>query len=360
MLYGVLLSLGILASAGGVGAAADAPEPAPAMAAAANSFLAALDSARRAKANLPFNSGERLNWHFVPRKRQGVSIEQMSPVERRAAVALLKSSLSARGLTKVDAIVRLEEVLFADSGNAIRDPELYFFTVFGEPSEQGAWGWRYEGHHLSLNWTVVNSKVVASTPQFLGADPAEVRDGPQKGARALAAEEDLGRALVKSVSAGDRRTQAVLSKDAPGDILTGSSREAAIQEDKGISYGNLTEEQQGLLLSLIQEYASTQPPVVAQARLARVREELPNVKFAWMGGLEKGQGHYYRIQGSTFLIEYDNTQDGANHIHSVWREFKGDWGRDALAEHYRTAPHHAGSRGADPDAKQARPSALAP
>jgi hypothetical protein len=238
-------------------------------------------------------------------------------------------------------------VLFAIEGSAMRDPELYYFTVFGTPSEQGAWGWRYEGHHASLNWTVVDGRLVATTPQFLGANPADVRDGPQKGTRALAAEEDLGRAFVKSLSA-DQGAQAVLSKDAPRDILTGASRQAAIQEDRGISYAKLTPEQQGLLLSLIQEYASAQTPAVAQARLARVKADLPAIKFAWMGGLGKGQGHYYRIQGSTFLIEYDNTQNNANHIHCVWREFKGDWGRDLLTEHYRTAPHHASSRRADP------------
>jgi hypothetical protein len=359
MLYGVLLTLA-LASTGGTLPAVEAPEPALTMAAAANSFLAALDSAKRAKANLPFNSAERFNWDFVPRERQGVSIKQMSSVERRAALALLRSGLSARGLTKVDAIVGLEEVLFAISGSAIRDPELYFFTVFGEPSEKEAWGWRYEGHHVSLNWTVVDGRLVASTPQFLGANPADVRDGPRKGTRALAAEEDLGRALVKSLSADQRRTQAILSIDAPEEILTGSSREAAIREDKGIPYGNLTDKQQGLLLSLIQEYASAQPLAVAQTRLARVRAELPSIKFAWMGGLEKGQGHYYRIQGSTFLIEYDNTQNGANHIHCVWREFKGDFGKDLLAEHYRTAPHHANSRSADRHAPQAYSPALAP
>jgi hypothetical protein len=270
-----------------------------------------------------------------------VSVKQMSLEEQRAALALLRSGVSARGLRKVDEIVRLEEVLFAASGSAHRDRELYFFTIFGTPSEKGAWGWRYEGHHISLNWTVVEGKVVSSTPQFLGANPADVRDGPQKGTRALAAEEDLGRALVRSLSAEQRSAHAVLNKDAPDDILTGSSRQAAIQEDRGIPYGRLTEEQQGLLISLIQEYASLQPPAVAQARLARARAELPSVKFAWMGGLEKGQGHYYRIQGSTFLIEYDNTQNGANHIHCVWREFKGDFGEDLLAEHYRTAPHHA-------------------
>jgi hypothetical protein len=358
MIRSVLLTLGALASAGGALPAAEAPEPAPTMAKAANSFLAALDSAKRAKVGLPFNSEERFNWYFVPRERQGVPIKQMSSEERRAALTLLRSGLSAKGFTKVDTILHLEEVLFAIEGSAIRDPELYYFTVFGEPSEQGAWGWRYEGHHASLNWTVVDGRLVASTPQFLGANPAEVRDGPQKGTRALAAEEDLGRALVKSLST-DQGAQAVLSKDAPKGILTSNSREAAIQEDKGISYGKLTQEQQGLLLSVIQEYASAQPLAVAQARLARVKADLPNIQFAWMGGLEKGQGHYYRIQGSTFLIEYDNTQDNANHIHCVWREFKGDWGRDLLAEHYRTAAHHANSRTADQHPKKAHPSVLA-
>ena len=350
MIRTVLLTLGALAATGGALPAAE-PEPAPTMAKAADAFLAALDPAKRAKAGLPFNSEERLNWHFVPKDREGVAIKQMSAEERQAALTLLKSGLSARGFTKVDTIRRLEEVLFAIEGSRSRDPELYYFTVFGKPSDQGAWGWRYEGHHTSLNWTVVDGRLVATTPQFLGANPADVRDGPQKGTRALAAEEDLGRALVKSLSA-DQGTQAVLSKDAPRDILTGASREAAIQEDRGISYGKLTPEQQGLLLSLIQEYASAQTPAVAQARLARVKAGLPAIRFAWMGGLDKGQGHYYRIQGSTFLIEYDNTQNNANHIHCVWREFKGDWGRDLLTEHYRTAPHHARSRGNPQDEKR--------
>jgi uncharacterized protein DUF3500 len=347
MIRSVLLILGALVAAGGALPATDTAEPAPTMAKAADAFLASLDSAKRAKASLPFNSEERLNWHFVPKDREGVAIKQMSAEQRQAALTLLRSGLSARGFTKVDTIRRLEEVLFAIEGSAMRDPELYYFTVFGKPSEQGAWGWRYEGHHASLNWTVLEGRLVATTPQFLGANPADVRDGPQKGTRALAAEEDLGRALVKSLSA-DQGAQAVLSKDAPRDILTGASRQAAIQEDRGIAYAKLTAQQQGLLLSLIQEYASAQTPAVAQARLARVKADLPALKFAWMGGVDKGQGHYYRIQGSTFLIEYDNTQNNANHIHCVWREFKGDWGRDLLTEHYRTAPHHARSRHANP------------
>ena len=310
------------------------------MAKAAVAFLATLDSAQRARASLPFNSEERLNWGYVPKQRQGVSFKQMSAAQRQSARALLEASLSARGFTKVDTIRRLEGVLLAMSGSSIRDPDLYFFTVFGAPSEDRAWGWRYEGHHVSLNWTIVDGRLASSTPQFLGANPADVHHGPLEGARALAAEEDLGRALVKSLDAEQAR-EAISSRTAPGEILTGDERDASIQKDDGISWGKLRPEQQGLLLSLIQEYAGTQSAAVAQARLSRVKSELARVKFGWMGGLEKGQGHYYRIQGSTFLIEYDNTQDHANHIHCVWREFKGDWGRDVLAEHYGTAPHHA-------------------
>jgi hypothetical protein len=325
----------------------EAADPGSAMAAAARSFLAALEPGRRAKAAFPFNSDERLNWHFIPRQRQGVAIKDMTSAERRAALALLKTGVSERGFAKVDAILHLEEVLAVVEGSAMRDPELYYFTVFGEPADTGAWGWRYEGHHASLNWTIVNGRLAGSAPQFLGAHPADVSQGPREGARALAVEEDLARTLVHSLSP-PQRSAAILNASAPRDIVTGASREAAISEDKGLGYAQLTAEQQGLLLSLIQEYASTQTSPVAQARLARVKGELPGVKLAWMGGIERGQGHYYRIQGATFLIEYDNTQDGANHIHCVWRDFKGDWGKDVLAEHYRTAPHHAEYRKAHP------------
>ncbi|HEX6851892.1 MAG TPA: DUF3500 domain-containing protein [Candidatus Polarisedimenticolaceae bacterium] len=330
-----------------VAASARAADPpaSPAMAAAAKAFLASLDPGKRAKANLPFNSDERLNWHFIPRERQGVSFKEMTPGERETAGALLKSSLSAVGYDKAETIRRLEEVLFAQSKNPVRDTELFFFTVFGEPSPKGAWGWRYEGHHLSFNWTVVDGKLAASTPQFFGANPADVREGPQKGTRALAAEEDLGRALVKSLRP-EQLAQALVGEASPGEILTEASRIASIQKDEGIPYGKLDAEQQGLVLSLIREYAASQAPAEAQTRLTRVKGDLANLKFAWMGGLEKGQGHYYRIQGSTDLIEYDNTQNGANHIHCVWRAFRGDWGRDLLEEHYKTAPHHSPSGGA--------------
>src|SRR6185503_7546390 len=245
MVRGLVLTVGALALMGRAFLADEPADPAPAMAKAADAFLAALDPAKRTKAALPFNSENRLDWHFVPRDRQGLPLKQMSADERRAALGLLRSGLSARGFTKVDTILHLEEVLFALEGSAMRDPGLYYFTVFGRPSDKGAWGWRYEGHHASLNWTVLDGRVVGSTPQFLGANPADVREGPQKGRRALASEEDLGRALVTSLKA-DQRAEAVLSTDAPRDIVTGNSREAAIQEDRGIAYARLSPEQQGV------------------------------------------------------------------------------------------------------------------
>jgi|SRR5579884_837805 len=313
---------------------------------AATDFLATLDAAQKQKALLPFNSEERLNWHYVPRERQGLHYKAMNPSQQQAAQTLLQIGLSKIGYRKAEAIRQLENVLRAlENGSPIRDPDLYYFTVFGEPAAKGAWGWRYEGHHISLNWTILQGKVIASSPQFLGSNPGEVRSGPQKGTRVLAAEEDLGRALVKSLDA-EQRKAAILSETAPADIITAAARKAAILEDKGIAYGRLNPEQQGLLLTLLKEYATVQAPEIARQRLAAVRKSgLDRVKFAWMGGLEKGQGHYYRIQGATFLIEYDNTQNDANHIHTVWRDFQGDFGIDLLAHHYRTADRDHGHDG---------------
>lgn len=327
--------------AGAARAQGSAPD-AGGMTAAAQQFLATLDAAQRAQTKLAFNSAARLDWGYVPRQRPGLPLKQMTPATREAAVRLLRSTLSLRGAQKVDAIVALEEVLRAVEGWSGRDSGLYYVTVFGDPAERGAWGWRYEGHHLSLNWTLKDGRVVGSSPQFLGANPAEVRSGPQRGGRALALEEDLARSLVASLGPA-QRARAVLAPRAPADIVTGSAREAAVLEARGLPWTELDAEKQGFLLSLLQEYASTQAPAVAEARLARVRSELASVVFAWMGGLRQGEGHYYRVQGSSFLVEYDNTQNGANHIHSVWREFHGDWGKDLLSEHYRSAPHHAPS-----------------
>jgi hypothetical protein len=309
---------------------------------AARMFLATLDPAQKSKAVQPFNSEERFHWFYTPVSRKGIPLKELTAAQRQAALALLRAGLSEKGYTKAETIRKLEGVLreLEGSSGPTRDPDLYFFTFFGEPDSNSAWGWRYEGHHCSQNWTILKGQSIGSSPQFFGANPAEVRDGPMKGTRVLSAEEDLARSLVKSLSA-EQHAEAVLSTTAPADILTSNQRKAAIQGNKGLAYSKLGKDQQGTLLALIEEYLGAQPREQARQRLDKIRQTgFDQIRFAWMGGLEKGQGHYYRVQGSTFLIEYDNTQDSANHIHCVWRDFNGDWGQDLLAEHYRNSPHH--------------------
>jgi Protein of unknown function (DUF3500) len=335
----LLLTLMLLPGLAVTGAAQTAP-PTATMLDAARTFLADLNPAQKSKAVLPFNSEERFRWFYTPVARKGIPLKELSASQKLAGLELLRAGLSEQGYTKAEMIRKLEDVLRELERSRERDPDLYFFTFFGEPTANGAWGWRYEGHHCSQNWTIVNGKLIGSSPQFFGANPAEVRDGPMKGTRVLSAEEDLGRSLVKSLSTA-QRVEAVLSVSAPADIVTTNQRKAAIQEDKGIAYGKLSQDQQGTLLALIEEYLNVQPQAEARQRLDKIRQAgFDQIKFAWMGGLEKDEGHYYRVQGSTFLIEYDNTQNNANHIHCVWRDFNGDWGEDLLAEHYRNSPHH--------------------
>jgi hypothetical protein len=323
-------------------AVAGAAQTATSMLDATRAFLATLDSAQKAKAVLPFNSEERFRWFYTPVSRKGLPLKEMNTSQQRAALSLLHAGLSEKGYTKAETIRKLEDVLreIEQGKGPTRDPDLYFFTFFGEPDAKSAWGWRYEGHHCSQNWTIVNGQSIGSSPQFFGANPAEVREGPMKGTRVLAAEEDLGRSLVKSLTPA-QRTEAVINTAAPDDILTSNQRKAAIHEDKGVAYSKLSKDQQGMLMALIEEYLSAQPRAQAIQRLDKIKQAgFDQIKFAWMGGLEKGERHYYRVQGSTFLIEYDNTQNSANHIHCVWRDFNGDWGEDLLAEHYRNSPHH--------------------
>lgn len=310
-----------------------------------HSFLITLTPAQEMKALVPFDSEERFNWYYIPKERGGLTFKAMTEPQRTAVQDMLKTALSRKGFQKTETIRSLENVLreIEQGKGPVRDPENYYVTIFGTPSPKGAWGWRFEGHHISLNWTFIDGKEIACTPQFLGSNPAEVRvEGKYKGTRVLAAEEDLGRALMKSLDPEQHKV-ALISDKAPADILTNNQRKAAIQEDRGIAYSQLTVAQRGMLMAVIHEIAETQAPAMAKDRIQRlVKAGLDNVKFAWMGGIERGEPQYYRIQGKTFLIELDNTQNDANHIHCVWRDFNGDFGRDLLADHYKTARHDHG------------------
>ena len=204
---------------------------------------------------------------------------------------------------------------------------------------------RWEGHHISLHWTLVNGIAIATTPQFFGSNPAEVRDGPKKGTRVLHAEEDLGRALVTALTA-EQKTVAVIAADAPNDMLTTNTRKAAIQENVGLAYKDMTAgAARACCWRSSTNTPSTQPKAQAAERVAKLKKAgLDGVKFGWMGGIEKGAPHYYRVQGPTFLIEYDCVQNGANHIHAVWRDFDGDFGLDLLEQHYKKSAHHHGQQ----------------
>jgi len=327
----------VLCGAAALTAAYLKTKPAATMAGAANHLLSALTSDQRAKATFPMAGEERLDWHFVPRERKGLPLKEMDGAQKALAHALLSSGLSQSGYMKATTVMSLEEVLRVNEKDSAgrRDAEKYFFSVFGEPSDTATWGWRVEGHHLALNFTVVKGQMIATSPAFYGANPAMVKDGPRKGLRALGREEDLARELLLALDA-KQKTVAVIDPTAPKDILSYNKRKVDPGAPKGIAASKLTKKQQELLMGVIEEYAANMPEELAAARMDAARKAgLDKLHFGWAGGPDRGQGHYYVVQGPTFLVEYDNTQNDGNHIHSVWRDFQGDFGMDLLAGHYQ-------------------------
>lgn len=301
---------------------------------AALRFLAALDAPQRAKAIFAFEDTERSNWTYVPAERGGLPLREMTGYQRHLASALLSAGLSQTGYIKVVTIMSLEDVLRVlenDDGEK-RNTEKYYFSIFGTPSETGVWGYRVEGHHVSQNYTVAGGRVV-DAPSFFGANPALVHEGPRAGLRTLAAEEDLGRALIASLNE-EQRAIAIVDPVAYRDILTAASRKAALEgQASGLAAARMTGAQLDRLMELLAEYVHNVPLAMAAQRERQI-EQAAAIHFAWAGGIERGQPHYYRVQTPSFLVEYDNTQNGANHVHAVWREFTGDFGADLLREHY--------------------------
>jgi hypothetical protein len=301
----------------------------------ANRFLAALDADQRGKATFPFDTDERMNWHFIPKERKGLPLREMTPYQKHLASALLATGLSQTGYIKAVTIMSLEEVLKLmenDSGEH-RNPEKYYFSVFGTPSDNGTWGYRVEGHHLSQNYTVVSGQVIDG-PSFFGANPAEVRQGPRKGLRTLAREDDLGIEVIRALDEQQQKV-AIVDPTAYKEILTAASRKAALQgQPSGLIASKMNARQFDALMALIEEYVRNVPNELAEGRTAQINKARRSIYFAWSGGINRGDPHYYRVQTPYFLIELDDTQDNANHIHSVWRDFKGDFGEDLLQQHY--------------------------
>lgn len=317
-----------------------AHESAVEMADAAKAWLQSLTKEQKGQATFKLTDKERENWHFIPKPfegkgmRGGLVLKDMEPQQRHLAYALLSSGMSHRGFLTATQIMSLEHVLWEMEQDAKRDTMMYYVSIFGEPGSD-AWGWRFEGHHLSINFTIADGKVTSATPNFFASNPGEILQGPRKGLRVLAAEEDVARSLIQSLSE-EQKGKAIVEDKAPRDILTSAKPTVESLGDAGIAWGDLDEKQRKGLLDLIHVYVHRIRPEVAKDDLAAIEKAgMDKIVFAWAGGIEKGEQHYYRVQGPTFLLEYANTQNNANHVHAVWRDFAGDFGRDVLKEHYQ-------------------------
>jgi len=286
------------------------------------------------------DNDERYNWHFFPKSdRKGIALNELSDEQRNKAFALLKSCLSVTGYTKTMDILQLENVLQVlenRSDNDYRNSGKYFITIFGKPDQKNSWGWRFEGHHISFNFSALNNKLISGTPGFLGANPAIVPSGPQKGKQALREETEGGFALLHSFTSQQLKS-AISKSGAPGEIITFVSRKAAIDSKEGIGYAAMTKTQHALFMKLIHAYIHRYTKLFADDMINDLTNAgLNNLRFVWAGSQQPdGKPYYYRIQGPTIIIEFDNSQGNANHIHSVVRDLKNDFGGDALLEHYQ-------------------------
>jgi hypothetical protein len=332
------LALATLLPAGAHEGAHPSAAAAARMREAATRLLASVPPEAREMALRPFGDGERTDWHYAPRSRGGVPLKALDARGREAVHALLREALSATGYRRVVNIIELELVLREiEAFGLLRDPEKYHLTVYGVPDKAKRWGWRFEGHHLSLNFTLAGERLAVDSPSFFGANPAAVGTGPGKGLRALADEEDEARALLAMLTPAQRR-EAVFDARTYGDIVTTNAAKVAPLEPAGIAASRLDDLQRTQLIKLVQVYASAFEAGLAKARMQRVTDGgIDGIRFGWAGSTDRGGPHYYRIQGPRFLIEYDASQNGGNHIHTVWRDFEGDFGRDLLREHYSLA-----------------------
>jgi len=309
------------------------------MADAATAFLASLHPDQAAIAQQAFDNQEgRHDWHYIPRDRLGLSLKEMEQHQRDKAFALVDTGLGEQARTKARTIISLEPILAESEGterNHPRDPELYNLVIFGTPGTDATWSWRFEGHHISINYTVVNGTLVAPTPFFFGSNPAQVLHGDKEGLRALKEEEDLARDLLASLD-GEQKKIAIISAEAPSDILTRNVPSVSDEvQIEGLQFKDMSASQRDLTNDLIEVYVSRLPESIAEAqRKNLIATSLDTAAFAWAGGVNRGDGHYYRVLGTTFLAEYDCTQTDANHIHAVWRDLTNDFGSDILREHY--------------------------
>jgi hypothetical protein len=298
---------------------------------AAKAFQSTLSKAELKKASFSYDDEERLNWHFIPRVRKGLPLKELEGAPLKAAQRLIASGLSEVGYDQAINVMSLEELLFLLEGGDRatrrdkRDPLKYYISLFGTPGSSGTWGWRVEGHHLSLNYSITDGELVASTPEFFGANPGTVEAGPGRRIRVLGTEEDLARQILKSCTPAQQKV-AWLDKEAPDDLRGGGVAQPETTAPVGLKYADMSADQKKLMNELLTEYLQNMPADVERLRRAKINKAgLKNVHFAWWGSENLNERHYYRVQGSTFIIEYNNTQNSANHVHSIWRDMAGDF-----------------------------------
>jgi hypothetical protein len=316
-----------------------------AMSVAADKFLQTLSNDQKAKAQFRFDDEQRYNWDFRPKDRKGIPLKELNKAQRNAAMDLLHTVLSDTGFKKATSIFELEAVLKSAEGlpadNDFRDSGKYYFSIFGNPRTDSIWGWKLEGHHVAFNFSSENNRLVSGTPGFLGANPAVVLSGPEKGKEILKDETELGFTLLHSLDV-KQKEKAIISVKAPAEILTDVYRKAMISDPRGISYGELNNSQQKIFMQLLSIYIHRYTRLFAWNMMHEIEAAgLNKLRFAWAGAQQAGLGnpHYYRLQGPTIIIEYDNTQNNANHVHTVVRDLENDFGGDELLQHYKKYKH---------------------
>ncbi len=291
-----------------------------------------LSPEQREQSSFNFDDAERLNWHFIPRERKGLPLKDLEGDALKSAHQLIKSGLSDTGYTQALDVMSLEEVLYLiEQGDRAqrrerRDPGKYYLSFFGTPAKQGKWGWRVEGHHLSLNYVIEDGEVIASTPEFFGANPGYINAGPGREIRVLAAEEDLVRQIVNT-STPEQLKQVWISEKADSDIRGAGESQPVVTDPVGLTQRDMSQDQQQMLAAVISEYLRNMPADVSGRRRAEIKKAgLEKIAVAWWGGRERNEPHAYRVQGPSFIIEYNNTQNSANHVHAIWRDIAGDFG----------------------------------
>ena len=306
---------------------------------AAKRFVESLSGDQRDKTIYEYMDGERIFWYYPPVNRHGIPLRDMDDDQRQLAYSLMETGLTDRSFDQAKLIIEHESVLGplekeAGVRSFVRDPDLYYWTVFGDPgSDKEPWGWRVEGHHISLNFSLWGDKFISMTPFFFGANPAEVRKGPKKGLRILDQREDLGYELMNSLDKG-QTSKATIYGEAPYDILTYNASRVSLPPEEGLPASKMNDTQKDILRNLVNVYVNQVRTDMAEEKLQRLEEEgFDGLHWAWGGPVEEGKEHYYRIHGGNFVVEFDNRQNGANHIHSVWRDVENDFANDVLREH---------------------------